>query len=255
MGAMGLVRWPWRAGGGSVSRPSVAPGPRSLAGLDWLVRVGATPLEPWGLVMGWGRAVRYDHARRLVAAGLVRTVPMTRGDGSLVVLTAVGATRAGYPASLGVRSLAPSTWARADACAWVSAWLQIRGYSWWSDREIARDEWWRWRGRYADHRGTVQFTHRPDLGVELTGGPAAIEVELGSRPRRRLLATLRMYADYTDGGQGPLGRVVYVCGRTDIADAVRRAACDAGLDEGRTLSVRTMDEVVAQARAATRAPL
>ena len=68
---------------GSVSRPSVAPGPRSLAGLEWLVRVGATPLEPWGLVMGWGRAARYDHVRRLAAAGLVRTVPMTRGDGSL----------------------------------------------------------------------------------------------------------------------------------------------------------------------------
>jgi len=66
-----------------VSRASVAPGRRSLEGLDWLVRVGASPLEPWGLVMGWRRTVTYDHARRLAAAGLVRMVRMTRGDGSL----------------------------------------------------------------------------------------------------------------------------------------------------------------------------
>ena len=82
-----------------MSRASLAPGQRSLQGLGWLARVGASPLEPWGLVMGWRRTVTYDHARRLAAAGLVRMVRMTRGDGSLVVLTAAGAARAGYPAS------------------------------------------------------------------------------------------------------------------------------------------------------------
>lgn len=238
-----------------MSRPSVAPGPRSLAGLEWLVRVGASPHEPWGLAMGWGRAVTYDHARRLAAAGLVRTVPMTRGDGSLVVLTAAGAARAGYPASWGVRSLAPSSWARANACAWVSTWLELRGHSWWSDREIARDEFWRWTGRYSDHRGTVQFTHRPDLGVQLARRVAAIEIELQRKTRRRLTGILRMYADYSDGAEALLGGVIYICGRADIADAVRRAGGDAGLDERRTLSVRTMDEIVGQARtAAMRVP-
>ena len=58
----------------------MTPGPMSLKGLEWLSRMGASPLEPWGLVMDWGRAVTYDHARRLAAAGLVRMVPMTRGD-------------------------------------------------------------------------------------------------------------------------------------------------------------------------------
>ena len=233
-----------------MSRASVAPGPRSLEGLAWLARVGASPLEPWGLVMSWGRAVRYDHARRLAAAGLVRTVRMTQGDGSLFVATAAGAARVGYPASWAVRSIGPSTWAHATACAWVSAWLELRGRSWWSEREIAGDEFWLRSVRYSDHRGTARVTHRPDLAVELTAGPAAIEVEVQRKPRARLLAVLRMYADSIDEDDDPLAGLLYVCDRADIADTVRRAAWDAGLAEGSTLSVRTMDEVVRQARAA-----
>ena len=89
-----------------MSRASVAPGPRSLEGLSWLGRVGVSPLQPWGFVMGWRRTVTYDQAHRLAAAGLVRMVRMTRGDGSLVVLTAGGAVRAGYPASWAPRSVA-----------------------------------------------------------------------------------------------------------------------------------------------------
>ena len=75
---------------------------------------------------------------------------------------------------------------------------------------------------------------------------------LQRKTRRRLLGILRMYADYTDGGQGPLGKVFYVCGRADIADAVKRAAWDAGLEEGQTLSFRTMGEVVEQTCEAAR---
>jgi hypothetical protein len=59
--------------------------------------------------MGWDRAVTYDHAGRLAAAGLVRTVRMTQGDGSLFVATAAGAARVGYPASWALRSIGPST--------------------------------------------------------------------------------------------------------------------------------------------------
>jgi hypothetical protein len=148
--------------------------------------------------MGWRRAVAYDHARRLAAAGLVRTVRMTQGDGSLFVATAAGAARVGYPASWAVRSIGPSNWAHATVCAWVSAWLQLHGHSWWSDREIAGDAFWRRSVRYSDHRGTARITHRPDLAVELTAGPAVIEVEVQRKPRARLLAILRMYADSID---------------------------------------------------------
>lgn len=203
-----------------------------------------------GLVMGWRRAVTYDHARRLAAAGLVRTVRMTQGDGSLFVATAAGAVRVGYPASWAVRSIGPSNWAHATACAWVSTWLQLRGHSWWSDREIAGDVFWQRTVRYSDHRGTARVTPRPDLAVELAAGPAAIEVEVQRKPRAHLLRVLRMYVDSIREDDDPLAGLLYVCERADIAEAVRRAAWGAGLAEGSCLSVRTKGEVVGQARTA-----
>jgi len=180
---------------------------------------------------------------------------MTQGDGLLFVATAAGAARVGYPASWAVRSIGPSTWAHATACAWVSAWLELRGRSWWSDREIAGDEFWLRSVRYSDHRGTARVTHRPDLAVELTAGTAAIEVEIQRKPRARLLAVLRMYADSIDEDDDPLAGLLYVCDRADIADTVRRAAWDAGLAEGPTLGVRTMDDIVGQARTAAASPV
>jgi hypothetical protein len=232
-----------------VSRASQAPGQRSLQGLGWLARVGVSPLEPWGLVMGWRRTVTYDHARRLTAAGLVRMVRTTRGDGSLVALTPPGAARAGYPASWAPRSVAPSTWAHASACAWVSAWLQLRGHHWWSEREILEDAFWRRDVRYRDRRGTARITHRPDLGLQIAGRPAAIEVELQRKTHARLIGTLSMYAEHSDGDDAPLYGVLYVCDRADVADAVKRAALDAGL-RAPALSFRTLRDVVEQTRAA-----
>jgi hypothetical protein len=232
-----------------VSRASLTPGQRSLEGLGWLARVGVSPLEPWGVVMGWRRTVTYDHARRLAAAGLVRMMRMTRGDGSLVVLTAAGAARAGYPASWAPRSVAPSTWAHASACAWVSAWLQLRGHHWWSEREILEDAFWRCDVRYRDRRGTARITHRPDLSLQIAGRPAAIEVELQRKTRARLIGILSMYAEHSDGDEAPLYGVLYVCDRADVADALKRAAVDAGLHPP-ALSFRTLRDVVEQTRAA-----
>jgi hypothetical protein len=232
-----------------MSRVSVAPGRRSLQGLAWLARVGASPLEPLRLVMGWSTVVAYDHVRRLAGAGLVRSVAMTRGEGSLIVVTAAGAVMAGYPASRALRSVAPTTWAHSSACAWASAWLELRGHTWWSEREIAQDPFWRRDVRYKDHRGTVRVTHRPDLGVRVAGRPAAIEVELQRKVRARLLGILSMYAQASEGEDGALGGVLYVTSRADVADAVRRAARDAGL-RAPALSFRTFEDVVAQARSA-----
>jgi hypothetical protein len=200
--------------------------------------------------MGWGRAVAYDHARRLAAAGLVRTVRMTQGDGSLFVATAAGAARVGSPASWAVRSIGRSNWAHVTACAWVSTWLQLRGHSWWSDCEIAGDVFWQRTVRYRDHRGTARVPHRPDLAVELAAGPAAIEVEVQRKPRAHLLRVLRMYAESIHDDGDPLAGLLYVCDRVDIAEAVRRAAWDAGLAEGPSLSIWTRGEVVGQTRTA-----
>jgi hypothetical protein len=98
-------------------------------GLEWLARVGAAPFEPLQLVTGCNRSRTHDHIRRLVDAGLVRRVPMSRGDGSRR-RHAAGALMAGYPARGAPRSVAPTTWAHTSACASGSAWLQLREHRW-----------------------------------------------------------------------------------------------------------------------------
>jgi hypothetical protein len=224
-----------------------APGRQSLQAMAWLARVGASPLEPLALVMGCSERVAHDHVRRLAAAGLVDRVAMRRGDGSLIVLTRRGAVEAGYPPGRALRSLAPTTWAHSSACAWASAWLELRGHTWWSEREIAQDPFWRRDVRYQDRRGSVAVTHRPDLGVRVAGRPGAIEVELQRKVRARLVAILAMYAHASGGEDAALGGVLYVTARQDVADAVKRAAADAGL-RAPALSFRTLADVIAQAR-------
>jgi hypothetical protein len=231
-----------------MSGACVAPGPRSLQGLAWLARIGATPLEPLQLVLGCSRRRTLDHVRRLSDAELVRRVTMTRGHGSLLVVTAAGAQVAGLPASSAPRSVAPATWAHASGCAWVSAWLALRGRSWVSEREVADDDFWRCEVRYQDRRGTVRITHRPDLGVRTASGPVAIEVELQRKAAARLRAICAMYAQLTEH-DAPLGGVIYVCDRDDVADRVAVAADVVGL-KAPMLSLRTLSDVVVQARAA-----
>ncbi len=82
-----------------MSGACVAPGKQSLKALAWLARVGAAPFEVMQLVLGCSRVRAHDHVHRLVAAGFVRRTPMTRGDGSLIVLTPRGALMAGYPSN------------------------------------------------------------------------------------------------------------------------------------------------------------
>lgn len=124
-----------------------------MQALQWLARVGLSPAEPIELVLGVSERVAHDHVRRLEVAGLVKRVPMRRGQGSLIVLTRNGALEAGYPASRKPRTVTPTTWAHASACAWASAWLEVRGRAWWSEREIADDPYFRYDVRYNDHRG------------------------------------------------------------------------------------------------------
>jgi hypothetical protein len=236
----------------------VGPGRRSLEGLGWLARVGASPLEPLALVLGCSQRRAHDHVRRLSAAGLVTRVAMRRGDGSLIVLTTRGAVEAGYPASRAPRSLAPTTWAHTSGCAWVSAWLTLRLKTrwaadprmvWWSEREVAQDDFWRRDVRYCDRRGSVRVTHRPDLGVRIAGRPVPVEVELQRKVRTRLLGILAMYAQLSLGVDAAYGGVIYVAGSEDVAAVVRRVAVEAGL-RAPALSVRALAQVVEQTRAA-----
>lgn len=229
-----------------MSGACISPGPKSLQGLAWLARVGASPLEPLRLVLGCSTTRARDHVHRLVKAGLVRRVTMTRGHGSLLVITPSGARMAGASASAAPRSVGPTTWAHASGCAWVSAWLQLRGREWVSEREVLADDWWRFDLRYQDHRGTARVTHRPDLGVHTTAGPVAIEVELQRKTLRRLRGILGMYAQLTEC-DAPLDGVIYVTDRHDVAKLVRRTATAVGLE---ALSPRTLQDVIAQTRMA-----
>ena len=221
----------------------VAPGRTSLRALEWLARVGASPSLPLQLVMGCSERVARDHVRRLETAGLVQRTAMRRGDGALVMVTRAGALEAGHPARRALRSLSPTGWAHASACAWVSAWLHLRGREWISEREMLDDDFWRFDLRYQDHRGTVRRTHRPDLGVHTLSGPVAIEVELQPKTAARLRGICWMYAQLSEDDDAPLNGVIYVTERDDVARLVKRNAESMGLD---SLSMPTLDTVIRQ---------
>jgi hypothetical protein len=224
----------------------VAPGPKSMQALAWIARVGATPFDALQLVMGCGRRKALDHVRRLERAGLVTRAAMRRGDGTLVVLTRAGAREAGCPTRRATRALAPHAWAHACGCAWASAWLELRGRAWVSEREVLEDDLWSYQLRYRDHRGTVRVTHRPDLIVQMRSGPIAIEVELQRKAPVRLRGILAMYAELTQE-DGPLAGVIYICDRADVAELVTRCADDSGL-LAPALSMRSLSTVLQQTR-------
>ncbi len=235
-----------------MSGRSTRPGPRSLAGLRWLARVGASSGDPLGLVMGWSRAVLNDHLARLTAAGLVRRIPMTRGEGSLIIVTREGARMGG--ATTAPRGSAPTSWAHTVACAWTSAWFEVRGRDWLSSREIAHDDSWRGRVAYTDGQGrSHRLHHRPDLGTFVGDAkqPVAVEVELQRKSLARLQGILAMYSDRMIGSHRGLAGVLYIAGDPVIATAVRTAASTVQLDEhpGGRLRILELADVIAQTRA------
>jgi hypothetical protein len=218
-----------------------------MQALAWIARVGATPFDALQLVMGCGRRKALDHVRRLEAAGLVTRAAMRRGDGTLVLLTRAGAREAGCPTRR-ARPLAPHAWAHACGCAWASAWLELRGRAWVSEREVLEDDLWSYQLRYRDHRGTVRVSHRPDLIVAMRSGPIAIEVELQRKAPIRLRGILAMYAELTEP-DGPLAGVIYITDRPDVSELVARCARDSGLASP-ALSMRSFATVLEQTHAA-----
>ncbi|MCA1699460.1 MAG: hypothetical protein LC790_11420 [Actinobacteria bacterium] len=216
--------------------------------LAWIARVGATPFDALALVMGCSRRRALDHVRRLEEAGLIARAAMRRGDGTLVLLTRAGALEAGCPPRRAIRTLAPHAWTHASGCAWASAWLELRGRAWVSEREVLEDDLWRYDLRYQDHRGTVRVTHRPDLIAQIAAGPVAIEVELVRKAPVRLRGICAMYAQLTEP-DGPLAGVIYICDRGDVSDLVTRCARDSGLASP-ALSMRSLRTVLQQTHAA-----
>ena len=236
-----------------MSRPSSRPGPQSLVALRWLARVGAAPGEPLALVMNWTQPGLYDHVGRLVRAGLVHRVAMTRGEGSLLVITRDGARMAGVSATSAPRAVAPTTWAHAVACAWTAAWFDVRGREWLSSREVIADDLWRGQVTYQDGYGRRQNQrHRPDLATFLGDARrrVAVEVELQRKSNARLRGIMAMYAARTSGPDPELAGVLYITGPVNVARAVHAAAEASGLQEHPEGPLRVLElaDVIAQTR-------
>ncbi len=114
-------------------------GPASMAGLEWLVRVGPAPMDAWAVAMGWGDRVARSHASRLEREGWLERHRMLRGDGSLLVATRRGVRMTGLAVSAPAAP-EPTWWAHDCACAWTAAWLTVRGaQEWQGPREVLSD--------------------------------------------------------------------------------------------------------------------
>lgn len=239
-----------------MSRPSSRPGPSSLVALRWLARVGASPREPLALVMRWSDQAMHDHVARLARAGMLTPVRMTHGDGSLLVITREGARMVDGRVGGVPRSVAPTTWAHAVACAWTAAWFEVRGRDWRSSHEITQDNRWRGRVVYQDGYGrTHRVTHRPDLGTYVGDAcqPVAVEVELQRKSAARLRGILSMYEARTAPTSGDLAGVAYVA-TSNVTKGVQKAAAAVGLGEhphGR-LRLFALEDVIAQTREVAR---
>jgi hypothetical protein len=230
---------------------AVGPGHASLVGLRWLAGVGPSPVEAWGVAMGWADSTTFSHASRLIAAGLAASCATRRGGGSLLYATRSGVEASGGFAPPLLAEPAPSTWAHLEACAWTAAWLTARGRHVVGTRELLFEDAWRGELEWLERDGLRRRAHRPDLAAALTAdGPLLpIEVELASKSLTRLRAILALHAGWIAARK--TAAVIYVCGPVKLADRIQREAAAFGLSPDRkTLRVELLDTVRAAARAA-----
>jgi hypothetical protein len=222
-----------------------------MAGLRWLVGVGASPFEAWGVAMGWAPATAFSHGARLVGAGLAASCRTRHGHGSLLYATHAGVEAAGVLAAPLPREPAPTTWAHLEACAWTAAWLTARRRHVIGERELLLDGSWRGELEWLERDGLRRRGHRPDLLVGLTtDGPLlAVEVELAAKSVKRLRAILALHASWIAARR--TAAVIYVCGPSKLADRVKREGAEFGLEAGRkTLRVELLASVRSAARVA-----
>jgi hypothetical protein len=194
--------------------------------------------------MGWGETAAKSHARRLVGEGYVARHAMTRGLGSLLVASRRGAGAIGLSGLGAPAAPAPTWWAHDCACAWTAAWLSRWGREWRGPRELLADSHLagelEWRTRSRSRRAG----HRPDLALEISSGPVAIEVELERKSSARLDAILSLYVRWAS--QKRIGGVLYVCGDESLADRVGEHGEKAGLSDG-ALRTELLETVTAEA--------
>jgi hypothetical protein len=210
----------------------VRPGPSTVAGLEWLARVGPAPLGAWGIAMGWGRTAVYSHTRRLFAAGWLETCSRTHGEGSLVYASRAGLRFSGIPAAAVEKCPSPISWAHCEACAWTATWLTARGRGIVGPREMLVRTDWRGELRFRERGELRRRGHRPDLGGRLPDGQLLpIEVELSEKSSARLKAVLELHREWIAAGKS--AAVIYVCGDEEIAERVLAECAQAGLSVDR----------------------
>jgi hypothetical protein len=216
------------------------PGPASMAGLEWLVRVGSAPIDAWRCAMGWDDRVARSHVSRLEREGWLERHPMFRGDGSLLVATRRGVRMTGLAVSAPAPP-EPTWWAHDCACAWTAAWLTVRGAREWSGpREVLANPELKGTVVWSSRVSLRRSGHRPDLAVCTRVGLAAVEVELQRKDTSRMEGILSMYRGRIDAGK--LAGVVYVCGSDARADRVYELANKVGIP-ARALRIELLSDV------------
>jgi hypothetical protein len=219
-----------------------------MRGLEWLARVGPSPLDPWRFAMGWSEVAARHHARRLEREGWLERCPMTRGTGSLFFATRKGVLVLGVP-FIGCATPAPTWWAHHSACAWTAAWLALRNREFLGPRELLTDPRWSGGLEWRDRTGLKRVGHRPDFVGIVGESRIAIEVELAVKSRSRLESILSLHlawvASYkTDG-------VTYICGDEEACRRIERVGDRVGLYRSdKRLRIELLETIKAQARAA-----
>ena len=153
---------------------------------------------------------------------------MTRGQGSLFFATRTGVRMTGVPLTA-TSPPAPTWWAHHCACAWVAAWLTVRGRTMLGSREVLADPNWSGEVTWRDAKGFHRRGHRPDLVAvhPKSGGGVPLEVELAQKSANRLRAILDLHAAWRLAGK--TGGVLYICADTDGCSRIRRVAAHVGL--------------------------
>ena len=189
-------------GGKRTDRISV----RDLEVLEFVVRFGCVPSGLVALWAGTGRAVTYERAARLRAAGLIEVLPGVGDSGRLLLGTREG-QRAVFRGELPVPRYSPGRIAHTAAAVSVAIELEHRGRRLLSEPEIFARERAQGERVFSAERRPGRF-HRPDL-ILLEDPPEAIEVELTNKGASRLDALLRAWR-YSIV-ERKVGGVRYVC--------------------------------------------
>ncbi|MGO9971918.1 MAG: hypothetical protein ACLP01_03625 [Solirubrobacteraceae bacterium] len=202
------------------------PGPASMKGLEWLARVGPSPLDPWRYSMGWSEVAARNHARRLEREGWLERCSMVRGHGSLFLATRKGICVLGLPL-IAATTPAPTTWAHDSACAWTAAWLTLRGRTYLGPREILDNPKWAGKLDWLDCHSLKRSGHRPDLVGFLSDTAIAIEVELAPKSKPTLNAILQLHLGWIVAGK--THAVIYMCRDEEGCRRIERTGKRVGL--------------------------